>query len=150
MDTSDNNYLSMLIFYLRMMTMKYTQLLITTVLLSTISSLSFANEELPYMPTMPNYQGQMPMPNQRGNMMNPLMMQQMVRRPQQGNNMPMHNPDYPMPGNQGMMRGNGGGMPMMQMMKEKHAAMQAHIKIVETRLENIEGLLQQLVDLQKK
>ena len=64
--------------------------------------------------------------------------------------MPMHNPDYPMHANKGMMGGNGSGMPMMQMMKEKHAAMQAHMKIVETRLENIEGLLQQLVDLQKK
>lgn len=49
-----------------------------------------------------------------------------------------------------MMRGQQGNMPMMNMMREKQAMMQTHMKTMETRLANIEALLQQLVELQKK
>ena len=57
-------------------------------------------------------------------------------------------------GNQGgmmpmMMGSNQGGMPMMKMMQQKQAMMKNHMKIMETRLANIEALLQQLVELQK-
>ena len=49
-----------------------------------------------------------------------------------------------------MMQGQPGGMPMMQMMQERHAMMQAHMTKMETHMANIEALLQQLVELQKK
>jgi hypothetical protein len=53
-------------------------------------------------------------------------------------------------GNMPMMQGQQGGMPMMQMMQERHAMMQAHMTKMETHMANIEGLLRQLVELQKK
>ncbi|HID72422.1 TPA: hypothetical protein EYP38_00655 [Candidatus Micrarchaeota archaeon] len=50
------------------------------------------------------------------------------------------------------MMGNpqGGGMPMMKMMQERQAMMQAHMKKMETHLANIEALLKQLVELNRK
>ena len=54
------------------------------------------------------------------------------------------------PGGMPMMQGQPGGMPMMQMMQERHAMMQAHMTKMETHMANIEALLQQLVELQKK
>ena len=41
------------------------------------------------------------------------------------------------------------GMPMMQMMQQRHAVMQEHMARLEDTLGNIEALLQQLVDQQK-
>ena len=59
--------------------------------------------------------------------------------------------ETPMAGGQmPMMQGQPGGMPMMQMMQERHAMMQAHMTKMETHMANIEALLQQLVELQKK
>ena len=54
------------------------------------------------------------------------------------------------PGGMPMMQGQQGGMPMMQMMQERHAMMQAHMTKMETHMANIEALLRQLVELQKK
>lgn len=56
------------------------------------------------------------------------------------------------PGSMPMMQGQQGqgGMPMMNMMREKQAMMQTHMKTMETHMANIEALLQQLVELQKK
>lgn len=67
--------------------------------------------------------------------------------PMAGGQMPM------MAGQKGgmpMMGGNMEGMPMMQMMQERQAMMQAHMTKMETHMANIEALLQQLVELQKK
>lgn len=49
-----------------------------------------------------------------------------------------------------MMGGNMKDMPMMKMMEERHAMMQAHMTKMETHMANMEKLLQQLVELQKK
>ena len=54
------------------------------------------------------------------------------------------------PGGMPMMQGQPGGMPMMQMMQERHAMMQAHMTKMETHMANIEALLQQLVEMQKR
>ena len=82
----------------------------------------------PGMPMMQGGQGGMPMMGgpQRGM---PMM--------QQRQGMPM------MQGGMPMMQGKGGGMPMMQQM-------QAHRKLMEQRLENIQKLLEELVALQKQ
>jgi len=50
------------------------------------------------------------------------------------------------------MMGGGprGGMPMMQMMERKQAMMRQHMQTVEQRLGNIEALLRELVELQKR
>jgi len=45
--------------------------------------------------------------------------------------------------------GHMGGMPMMQGMGDRMQKMQAHMKTMEQRLENIQKLLEQLVALQK-
>jgi len=55
-----------------------------------------------------------------------------------------------MPMKNRMMNGQGRGMPMMQMMQQKQAMMQEHMKKTEGHLANIEALLKQLVELQKK
>lgn len=58
-----------------------------------------------------------------------------------------------MQGQQGampMMHSQQGGMPMMQMMQQRQAMMQEHMKKMETHMSNVEGLLKQLVELQKK
>jgi len=65
---------------------------------------------------------------------------------QQGN-MPMMSNQQ---GNMPMMGGNMDSMPMMKMMQERHAMMQAHMVRMETHMANIEALLGQLVELQKK
>ncbi len=44
--------------------------------------------------------------------------------------------------------GAGGHMPMMNMMQERHAAMQLHMQAVQDSLANIERLLQSLVEQQ--
>ena len=68
--------------------------------------------------------------------------------------MPMASEQMPMkgdqPGTMPMMGGNMGNMPMMQMMQKRHAMMQAHMLKMETHMANIEALLGQLVELQKK
>lgn len=53
-------------------------------------------------------------------------------------------------GNMPMMAGGMEGMPMMKMMQERHAVMQAHMVKMETHMANVEALLTQLVELQKK
>jgi hypothetical protein len=55
-----------------------------------------------------------------------------------------------MPMKNRMMNGPERGMPMMQMMQQKQAMMQEHVKNTERHLANIEALLKQLVELQKK
>ncbi|RUM94548.1 MAG: hypothetical protein DSZ28_02620 [Thiothrix sp.] len=60
--------------------------------------------------------------------------------------MPEMNQQGQMPG----MMGQPGQMPMMQMMQQKQAMMQEHMKKTEGHLANIEALLKQLVELQKK
>ncbi len=75
-----------------------------------------------------------------------------------GNSMPMQgdmkgmpmNGDMKAMGNMPMMGGMNGEMPMMKMMEERQAMMQEHMKKMETSMGNIESLLQQLVELQKK
>ena len=66
--------------------------------------------------------------------------------------MPMASGQMPMMGNQpgNMPMTQGQGMPMMQMMQERHAMMQAHMQKMETHMANIEALLEQLVELQKR
>ena len=68
--------------------------------------------------------------------------------------MPMTSGQKPMMSNQQgdmpMMGGNMDSMPMMKMMQERHAMMQAHMVKMETHMANIEALLGQLVELQKK
>ena len=63
----------------------------------------------------------------------------------QGQGMPMMQG-----GGMPMMGGNMGHMPMMQMMQQRHVMMQAHMQRMETHMANIEALLEQLVELQKK
>jgi len=114
-------------------------------------------------------QTQMPMmgsPYSQQAPMDPMMMQRMMQMrqqqmQQQRMNMPT-NPGMMMggPGNKstemvggmpmkGMMGDGKGGMPMMEMMKNKQAMMQAHMIKIEAHLANIEALLQQLVDREK-
>lgn len=66
--------------------------------------------------------------------------------PAAGGQMPKMNQQGPMAG----MMGQQGQMPMMQMMHQKQAMMQEHMKKTEGHLANIEALLKQLVELQKK
>jgi hypothetical protein len=108
--------------------------------------------------------GQMPMGSSPGDMSNPMMqmmMMQMMQMMQQrhGNSMPMqgnqggHHGGMGMMGGKqggmGMMGGSNGGMPKMEMMQEKQAEMKQHMQSMDTKLGNIEALLQELVDLQK-
>ncbi len=89
------------------------------------------------MGMMNGSQGGMPMMNMMGgNTTGPGSMGMMSR---DDSGMPMMN-----------MMGKQGGMPMMDMMKERHTEMKTHMGTMETRLANIENLLRQLVDLQKK
>ena len=113
-------------------------------------------------------QGQMPMGSSPGDMSNPMMqmmMMQMMQMMQQrhGNRMSMHGDQSGYHGGHhggmGMMGGKHGGMgmmgeinggtPKMEMMQEKQAEMKQHMQSMETKLGNIEALLQELVDLQK-
>ena len=113
-------------------------------------------------------QGQMPMSSSPGDMSNPMMqmmMMQMMQMMQQrhGNSMSMHGDQGGYHGGHhggtsmmggkhsgmGMMGGNNDDMPKMKMMQEKQAEMKQHMQSMETKLGNIEALLQELVDLQK-
>ncbi|MBU0499127.1 MAG: hypothetical protein KJ558_06065 [Gammaproteobacteria bacterium] len=104
------------------------------------------------MPMTGGPQGDMPMMgNPQGNM--PMMGGPQGNMPMMGNppgNMPMtgYQPGYAgMPCNRGGnmpgMMWQQGGMPMMQQMPQ-------HMQTMETRLANIEALLKELVELQKK
>jgi len=57
---------------------------------------------------------------------------------------------YGQPGHMPMMEGKQGQMSYMQMMQQRHAAADEHMKRMETHMANIEALLKQLVELQKK
>lgn len=93
------------------------------------------------MPMMPMHQQRMGM---MGN--NPEMMQRMMQMRQE--RMAMMNNQG---GNvEGSVPGTGQGMPMMQMMHQRQAMMQAHMTKMETHLANIESLLAKLVELHSK
>ena len=49
-----------------------------------------------------------------------------------------------------MMEGEKGQMPYMQMMQQRHAAADEHMKRMEAHMDKVEALLKQLVELQKK
>ena len=49
-----------------------------------------------------------------------------------------------------MMEGEKGQMPYMQMMQQRHAAADEHMKRMEAHMDRVEALLKQLVELQKK
>ncbi len=92
-----------------------------------------------HMPMMYGQQGQMPMMRgQQGQM--PMM------QGQQGQ-MPMM---YGQQGYMPMMYGQQGQMPMLQLMQQRHAVADEHMKKMEQHMANIEALLKQLVELQKK
>ncbi len=57
---------------------------------------------------------------------------------------------YGQQGQMPMMYGQQGQMPWMQMMQQRQAVMDEHMKRMEAHMANIESLLQQLVELQKK
>jgi hypothetical protein len=107
-------------------------------------------------------QGQMGIGASQGNMSNPMMQMMMMQMmqmmmQQHGNKMSMHGGQGGHQGGMGMMSGKQGGMGMMggskgnmsNMMQEKQAEMKQHMQTMETKLGNIEALLQELVDLQK-
>ena len=110
-------------------------------------------------------QGKMPMGSSPGDMSNPMMQMMMMQMmqmmqmmmQQHGNKMSMHGGQGRHQGGMGMMSGKQGGMGMMggskgnmsNMMQEKQAEMKQHMQTMETKLGNIEALLQELVDLQK-
>jgi len=107
-------------------------------------------------------QGQMMMNPAQGNMSNPMMQMMMMQMmqmmmQQHGNKMSMHGGQSGHQGGMGMMSKKQGGMGMMgadkgdmsNMMQEKQAEMKQHMQSMETKLGNIEALLQELVELQK-
>jgi hypothetical protein len=109
-------------------------------------------------------QGQMAMRPAQGNMSNPMMQMMMMQMmqmmmQQHGNRMSKHGSQGGHQGGIGMMGGkhsgmsmmggNNGDMAKMEMMQEKQAKMKQHMQSMETKLGNIEALLQELVDLQK-
>lgn len=111
-------------------------MLTSSVSLAAVASQAGALEREEAMPMMP---GGMPMMrDQQGGM--PMM------QSQQGG-MPMMQGQH---GGMPMMQGQQGGMPMMQMMQQRHAMMDEHMRKMEVQLSNIESLLKQLVELQKK
>ncbi len=57
---------------------------------------------------------------------------------------------YGQQGQMPMMYGQQGQTPWMQMMQHRQAVMDEHIKRMEAHMTNIESLLQQLVELQKR
>ncbi len=95
----------------------------------TVSPDTFYMKPGGHMPMMYGQQGQMPM-----------------MRGQQGQ-MPMM---YGQQGRMPMMYGQQGQMPMLQLMQQRHAVADAHMKKMEQHMANIEALLKQLVELQKK
>ncbi len=102
-----------------------------------------------HMPMMYGQQGQTPMMRgQQGQM--PMMQGQQGQMPmmqgQQGQ-MPMM---YGQQGYMPMMYGQQGQMPMLQLMQQRHAVADEHMKKMEQHMANIEALLKQLVELQKK
>jgi hypothetical protein len=153
--------------------MKVQHLILTAALASSVTTSVFAangdttNQAQPYMPMMQGPQGQMPMDYPQGQPMHPMMMQRMMYMRQQ--NMQGMNPPENMPmGNmmqrrQQMMDAAAEGSktaeayncPMhkmgeqrMEMIQNKQAMMQAHMKRVESHLSNIETLLKKIVENQ--
>jgi len=130
--------------------MKIQHMILATVLVSSVALSTPVLSQESQQTVQPN----MPMQYPQGQMMNPMMRQQMMRMHQQGYGMPTSGGPGNMMGSQGQggmpMMGRGqGGMPMMQMMQARHAEMQTHKQAMEQHLANIEALLQELVNLQK-
>jgi hypothetical protein len=154
--------------------MKYSKLIIGTTLVSSMALAvpAFAGSadkhdasKKPDMSMMGNgqanstmnseLQGQMAMGASQDNMSNPMMQMMMMQMmqmmmQQRGNKISMHGNQAGHHGGMGMMGRANGAMPNMDMMQEKQAEMKQHMQAMETKLGNIETLLQQLVDLQKK
>ncbi len=57
---------------------------------------------------------------------------------------------YGQPGHMPMMDGTQSQMPYIQMMQQRHAIADEHMQRMEKHMANIEALLKQLVELQKK